>query len=237
MLDTNFWKKYFNAYDVLNSAIPYQELLEKIIEKLELKQDDLVFDAGSGTGNLSILIKQRGARVISLDYSPQGLKIHKQKDPDAKCDLGDITKRLEYGDDHFDKIVSNNVIYTIDRELRGKVFDEFYRVLKPGGKIVIANIRQGFSPKKIFFDHVNKSFARNGFFYTVFEVIKYSSAVIKVFYYNHLIKKEHDQGSYDFMGPGEHRKLLEEAGFVVKGQTLQSYSNQSYVDCGVKLYH
>jgi len=61
MLDTKFWRKYFKSYDILNKAIPYQELLRDIVEAVSVKNGDRIFDAGSGTGNLSILLKAKGA--------------------------------------------------------------------------------------------------------------------------------------------------------------------------------
>jgi len=50
MLDEKFWQKYFRSYDILNKAIPYQELLRDIVEATSVKDGDRIFDAGSGTG-------------------------------------------------------------------------------------------------------------------------------------------------------------------------------------------
>jgi len=38
-IDHDFWEKYFKVYDVLNYVIPYQELLDTIVEKLEIKDE------------------------------------------------------------------------------------------------------------------------------------------------------------------------------------------------------
>jgi len=35
MLDSKFWAKYFVVYDTLNQLIPYQELLELFLQKLD----------------------------------------------------------------------------------------------------------------------------------------------------------------------------------------------------------
>ena len=50
-LDEKFWEKYFKVYDVLNVVIPYKELMAELEKELDLKQDDVVLDVGSGTGN------------------------------------------------------------------------------------------------------------------------------------------------------------------------------------------
>jgi len=38
MLDDKFWKNYMRVFDVMNMAIPYQELLEKVCQELEIKK-------------------------------------------------------------------------------------------------------------------------------------------------------------------------------------------------------
>lgn len=72
MLDTNFWKKYFRDYDVLNVLIPYQELKNEIIKNLEIKNGDKVLDLGSGTGNIAIEWRQGqdGPRIKVEEASP-----------------------------------------------------------------------------------------------------------------------------------------------------------------------
>jgi len=44
MLDTNFWHKYFQVYDVLNLAIPYQELLNSICDELDIKKGERILE-------------------------------------------------------------------------------------------------------------------------------------------------------------------------------------------------
>ncbi len=61
-----FWEKYFRTYDVLNKAIPYQKLMEDLIRVYEPKRGDLIFDAGSGTGNLCIRLKECGSKRVQL---------------------------------------------------------------------------------------------------------------------------------------------------------------------------
>ena len=80
MLDSNFWKKYFKTYDLLNRAIPYQEVLSDIYQEAKPKKGQVVLDAGSGTGNLSLIMSQSGARVIGLDFSQAGIELHQKKD-------------------------------------------------------------------------------------------------------------------------------------------------------------
>lgn len=234
MLNQKFWDKYFKTYDVLNKAIPYQDLLNDIIEEAKIQKGDLIFDAGSGTGNLAILLKEKGARVIGLDFSEAGIRIHKQKDNQAEIVHGDISEKLPFEDNYFDKIVSNNVIYAIPKEKRELVFKEFYRILKPGGLIVIANVHKGFKPLAIFIDHLKRSLKKFGFFKTLKDLIVLGFSTLKIFYYNYKIKKEHKTGSYDFMYKGEQKDYLSRAGFKNSFDEKLVYSSQGFLAKALK---
>ncbi len=91
-----FWENYFLTYDLLNEAIPYQELMKDLIRVLEVEKGDLIFDAGSGTGNLCILLKEYGAKPIGYDFSEKAINIHLMKDPDAEVYLGDLINKLPF---------------------------------------------------------------------------------------------------------------------------------------------
>jgi ubiquinone/menaquinone biosynthesis C-methylase UbiE len=234
MLDNNFWKKYFKTYDLLNRAIPYQEVLNDIYHEARPKKGQMVLDAGSGTGNLSLIMSQSGAKVIGLDFSREGIKLHQKKDPSAEVIHGDLTKKLPFQDESFDCIVSNNVIYTLDKKLRRMVFAEFYRILKKGGVIVVSNIHKGFSPAQIFKEHLKRHLKEHGIIKTLIDLSILGSSVIRMFYYNYLIKKEHSSGSYDFMDEGDQSRLLVESGFKLRGKTRITYARQAYLDVGTK---
>lgn len=234
MLDTTFWKKYFTAYDVLNLVIPYQELLESIISTANIKQNDLVLDVGSGTGNLAIKLKKSGAHVTALDSSKEGLERHKQKDEKAKTMLHDAVKPLPFSDNHFDKIVSNNTIYTLEPSKRDNIFKEFYRVLKPGGRIVIANVHTGFKPIEIYKEHIRKQIKKRGFLYTLWQIVSMVIPTVKIFYYNAKIKKEHREGDYGFMKENEQRELLFQAGFKNISENKSVYANQGILNSAEK---
>lgn len=234
MLDHNFWKKYFSVYDVLNIVIPYQELLNKLVDELEIKRGDLILDAGSGTGNLAILIKDKGGKVVGVDFIQEGLDLHKKKDNKAIVFQCDLTGTLPFNDDYFDKIVSNNVIYTIAPEKRNAVMKEFYRVLKPGGRIVISNVKEGWKPLNIYLDHIKKDYQRIGLARLILKIFKMMTPTIKMFYYNAKIKKEGGSGNYKFMSPNEQKTLLEESGFKNVSDDILVYANQAILNVGFK---
>lgn len=233
-MDQNFWENYFLIYDLLNEAIPYQELMNDLIKVLEVEEGDLIFDAGSGTGNLSILLKGVGAKPIGYDFSEKAIEIHLTKDPDAEVYFGDLTNEITFPDNYFDKVVSNNVIYTIDRRTRLSLFKEFYRVLKMNGKCVIANVHTGFNPFMILKDHINHSFKIKGIKKTAIDITAKHNAIGNLLYHSYLLVRKNRIGKYAFVEKNEQRYLLTQAGFRNIAETISTYSNQSYIDMGIK---
>jgi SAM-dependent methyltransferase len=228
------WENYFRTYDVLNEAIPYQKLMDDLIRACEAKKEDLIFDAGSGTGNLCIRLKEYGLKPVGLDSSEKAIKIHMAKDRDADVYFGDLTNTLSFPNNYFDKIISNNVLYTINKNIRLNVIKELYRILKQNGKLVIANVHTGFNPLLIFYDHLKQSIKLNGVLETAKDLPERVWAIGKMFYYSYYLISQDRNGRYAFMREDEQRNLLLQAGFRDVPDTIKTYSNQSYLDMGIK---
>ena len=235
MLTIDFWRKYFKTYDVLNIAIPYVETIKKIASYLPKNKKQKVFDAGSGTGNLSILLKNMGYDVVGMDYSSAGIELHKSKDKEADVIQGDLTAKLPFDDNFFDAIVSNNVIYTLPIEKWDGVFSEFNRILKPGGIIVISNINKNFKPLNILLNHMKTSVSKQGLIRTVVDFFTFLPAVIKMLYYNKLIKKENASGEYNFVEKGMQPSFLKRFGFSLIESDVSVYAGQALLDVARKI--
>lgn len=229
MLNKKFWKKYFKVYDVLNLLKPYNELLDKIIIELEIKSSDKILDAGAGTGNLSVKIKERGADVIAFDSSAVALEIYREKDINAKIIEGDLTENLPFGNNSFDKICSNNTLYTIEKSKRKEIFREFYRVLKPGGKLVIANLNENFSPIKIYLSHFSESAKQQGILKTFMQAFILAVPTLKMFYYNFLISRENKNGGHSFFSENEQKNILLDQGFKTVNDEILTYSGSAFL--------
>lgn len=234
MLDSKFWARYFKVYDTLNLLIPYQELLETICNELDIKSGEKILEAGCGTGNLAIKIKEKGGDVIGLDNCKEALEIYKKKDPGAKTILADLTEKLPFPDNYFDKIACNHTLYAISREKQLATLREFYRVLKPRGKVVLVNpIKKG-NPLKIYWEGIKKSIKRFGYFKTIKNIIFLILPTIKILFYNAKIKRESEKGSYYFFDFNEQEELLRRANFTNISPTKLVYANQSILTTALK---
>lgn len=157
-----FWTEWAEKYgDELASVHRYGDIkeLEKIvvhiIERLEIKQNDAVLDAGCGSGIfLSILKKLTDAKVMGMDFSLKHLQIMKQKSPYIESVNGDVTA-LPFKNASFDKIVCYSVLHFVDS---WKVaVKELTRVAKRGGRIILGDIPDRSKRWKLFIITMKKS--------------------------------------------------------------------------------
>ena len=106
---------------------------DRVLDGAGIRPGDLVLDVGCGDGLIGLGALDRGARVIFSDISQALLD-------DCRAIAGDAAEyRLlhatDLGDVEADVVTTRSVLIYVEDKARG--FAEFFRVLRPGGRLSI----------------------------------------------------------------------------------------------------
>jgi ubiquinone/menaquinone biosynthesis C-methylase UbiE len=111
-----------------------------------LKSDESVLDVGCGTGGVTIPAKLRvgkNGQASGIDPAPQMIAVARRKASRAGLEIDfrvGVIESLPYPDATFDTVTSSLMMHHLPEHLRSKGLAEIRRVLKPGGRLLIADI-------------------------------------------------------------------------------------------------
>ncbi|GAA5522754.1 methyltransferase domain-containing protein [Aliifodinibius salicampi] len=163
-LTSDWWKRIFNSMYLKTDADVVEDprITEKEVttfhEILNIEDGNTILDLACGQGRHLIELATRGSyNLFGLDRSryliQRARRISKEKGLSIAFKEGDIRK-LPYPADSFDYVTNlgNSFGYfeTLDDDI--KILEEIFRVLKPGGKVLLdiadgSYIRENFTPR------------------------------------------------------------------------------------------
>src|SRR5690348_9519065 len=97
----------------------------------------IVADIGCGPGHVAAYLHELGAQVVGVDLSPEMVAIAQQRSPAISFEQGSMLA-LAQPDASWGGIVALYSIIHLPPEERPRALAEFYRVLHPGGLLLLA---------------------------------------------------------------------------------------------------
>jgi ubiquinone/menaquinone biosynthesis C-methylase UbiE len=109
------------------------------VSKRFLSSDDLIFDAGAGTGLVGQALSEAGYQnLIAIDYSAQMLEIARAKSVYTELHQCDLGQRTNFSDSSMDAVITCGTT----SQMPSYSLREFTRVVRPGGYIIFAVVRE-----------------------------------------------------------------------------------------------
>ena len=135
-------------YDfIIKATIREHTFKSKLVDQTALQPGERALDLGCGTGTLTLMLKQRypQAHISAIDADIQILSIARTKAAGANIDFHQaMSFALPFPDQSFDCIASSLMFHHLTPENKLRTLREVHRVLKPAGRLHIAD----FGPPK-----------------------------------------------------------------------------------------
>jgi len=116
------------------------------VEHALLQPGEDVLDVGCGTGSVTIPAKRRvgkTGKAAGIDPAPEMIAVAHRKASRAGLEIDfrvGVIESLPFSDEAFDAVTSSLMMHHLPRHVQEKGLAEVRRVLKPGGRLLIADM-------------------------------------------------------------------------------------------------
>jgi ubiquinone/menaquinone biosynthesis C-methylase UbiE len=146
------------SYDLLIGLVTFgreRAFRRRIADLVRLHPGEAVLDVGCGTGTLAIVARERvGAPpgyVTGIDPSVQMIARARRKAERASLPIDfqvGVIEHLSFLDQSFDVVLSTFMMHHLPDDLKRQGLAEIARVLKPGGRLLVLDLKGHTGPWK-----------------------------------------------------------------------------------------
>ncbi|MDO0917336.1 methyltransferase domain-containing protein [Streptomyces sp. DT2A-34] len=122
-----------------------EDLVSRSLALLRIQPGEQVLDVACGTGRTTRRIAEQGAFATGIDLYPPHVAQAVQRHGDhgrtrfLQADATDLRAHSSFGDAEFDKVHCLEAAFHFGPEGRRAFLEEAYRLLKPGGRLVLVD--------------------------------------------------------------------------------------------------
>jgi ubiquinone/menaquinone biosynthesis C-methylase UbiE len=141
------WAKRYDLVVQLMAFGQARRLRRKSIDAAQIVPGERVLDVGCGTGDLTLLAKQRAGstgQVYGIDAAPEMIDVARNKAARAKAEVDfrvSVIERLPFPAASFDVVLSSLMMHHLPDDLKPQALSELRRVIKPGGRLLIVDFK------------------------------------------------------------------------------------------------
>jgi ubiquinone/menaquinone biosynthesis C-methylase UbiE len=157
------WAPYYDFMVEVTSLGHASMLRRMTVDNAQIQPGNSVLDVGCGTGEVALLAKTRtkAGKVYGIDPAPEMIAVARGKAARRKLEIDfrvGVIEALPFPDASIDVVTSSLMMHHLPEDLKVRGLAEVYRVLKPGGRLLIADFMQ---PSHSILNHLMMVFTRH----------------------------------------------------------------------------
>ena len=157
------WAPYYDLAVNITTLGQARHLRRMTMDQALIKPGDNVLDVGCGTGEVTLLAKTRAkdGKVYGIGPAPEMIAVARNKAARKGLEIDfrvGVIESLPFTDASIDVVTSSLMMHHLPDDLKVRGLAEIYRVLRPGGHLLIADFMR---PTGSFLNHLFIAFTRH----------------------------------------------------------------------------